>query len=225
MAISSEEKISYNDAIRCFNRVIEIDPLDQNAWINRGVALLSKGDNKESIKSLEKALEINPKNYYAYLNIGICFLRSGKFEKALYFVNEALKLYNIESLYWHNKYNSFITDKNYIDADSAYNNEFIINVEMSWVLTLKGDIISRLALRNQESFLNALRAYEEAIGKYRFNILAWCGRCIAFNFIREPYYSRKACLDAISHAYLLNQNTPYIEIFEWPRHWRSLPNW
>jgi len=209
------------NAIRCFNRVIEIDPLDQDTWINRGIALSRRGDNEEAIKSMEKALEINPKNYYAWLNLGICLLGLGRFEKALYSVNKALELYHIKSLYWHNMYNSLINDKNYIDADNAYDNEFIINVEISWVLTLSGDIISQLALWNQESFVNALRAYDEAIEKYRFNILARCGKCIAFNFIGNPYYSRKAYLDAISFNHLLNQNTPYIDAFEWPRYWRS----
>lgn len=214
----SSDEANFN-AIQCFNRVIEIDPLDQDSWINRGVALSRKADNKEAIKSIEKALEINPKNYYAWLNLGICFLGLGRFEKALYSVNKALELYNIKSLYWHNRYKSFIIDKNYIDAENAYNNEFIINVEISWVLTLRGDLISHLALWNQESFFNALRSYEEAIEKYRFNILAYCGKCVAFNFIGNRYYSQKAYLDAISFNHLLNQNTPYIDAFEWPRYW------
>lgn len=212
-------------AIRCFNRAIEIDPLDQDTWINRGVALSRKGDNKEAIESMEKALEINPKNYYTWLNLSICFLGLGRFEKALDSVSKALELYNIKSLYWHNMYKSSVDDKNYIDADNAYNNEFIINAEISWVLTLKGDIISQLALWNQESFVNALRSYEEAIERYRFNILARCGKCIAFNFIGNLYYSRKAYLDAISINHLHNQNTPYIDAFEWPRYWRSSYNW
>ena len=214
----SSDEANFN-AIQCFNRVIEIDPLDQDSWINKGVALSRKADNKEAIKSIEKALEINPKNYYAWLNLGICFLGLGRFEKALYSVNKALELYNIKSLYWHNRYKSFIIDKNYIDAENAYNNEFIINVEISWVLTLRGDLISHLALWNQESFFNALRSYEEAIEKYRFNILAYCGKCVAFNFIGNRYYSQKAYLDAISFNHLLNQNTPYIDAFEWPRYW------
>jgi tetratricopeptide (TPR) repeat protein len=86
---------------------------------------------------------------------------------------------------------------------------------------LKGDIISWLALRNQESFVNALMAYEEAIAKFEFNLLARCGKCIALNSIGQIYYSRKAYRDAVSFANLLNQNTPYIDAFEWPRYWRS----
>jgi tetratricopeptide (TPR) repeat protein len=227
-AISNEEAISYNDAIRCFTRVIEIDPLDQDTWINRGVALLRKGDNEEAIKSTEKALEINPKNHYAWLNLSICFLGLSRFEKALESVNKALELYNIDSLNWHNIYKYYINNRNYIDADYAYNNEFIINIEVSWILTLKGDIMSNLALWNRKRFVDALRAYDEAIEKYKLNTLACHGKFIALYLKGDIHNSKRAYLDAVSFAHLLNQNGPYIDAFEWPRYWRpssNFPTW
>jgi len=220
IALSSDKEIYYTNTIQCFNKVIEIDPLDQDAWINKGVALSRMDDNEVAINSMNKALEINPKNYYAWFDLSFCFIGLGRFEEALYPVNKALELYNINSSYWHNKYNSFTKEKNYIDADNACNNAFILNVEMSWVLTLKGDILSRLALWNQESFIDALIAYEEAIIKFKFNILARSGKCIALYALGHIYYSRKAYLDAVPFAHLLNQNTPYIDAFETPRYWR-----
>lgn len=85
---------------------------------------------------------------------------------------------------------------------------------MSWILTMKGDIICWLALWNRESFVNALKAYEDAIAKFEFNIAARGGKCISLNSMGAIYHSKKAYLDAVPFAYLLNQNIPYVDAFE-----------
>jgi len=49
-----------NEAIACYNRTIEIDPMYIHAWYRKGIALLGLGEHEEAIKCMDAALEIDP---------------------------------------------------------------------------------------------------------------------------------------------------------------------
>jgi tetratricopeptide (TPR) repeat protein len=50
----------YDEALRYFERVIEIDPKNINAWRERGVTLRFLKRQQEALASFEKALLLNP---------------------------------------------------------------------------------------------------------------------------------------------------------------------
>jgi tetratricopeptide (TPR) repeat protein len=56
----------YDDAIKDFNRAIEISPRYTQAYNNRGVAWRNIGEYKKAIEDYSKTLEINPQNAGAY---------------------------------------------------------------------------------------------------------------------------------------------------------------
>ncbi|MGB8657306.1 MAG: tetratricopeptide repeat protein [Candidatus Zixiibacteriota bacterium] len=53
---------SFDLAERIFTRVIKLNPNDDKAWYNKGVALVNLGRYEEEIKCYDQALKINP-NY------------------------------------------------------------------------------------------------------------------------------------------------------------------
>jgi len=52
----------FDKAISDFNRAIEIDPTQAEAFFRRGMACQKKGDRKRAISDFKKALEIEPGN-------------------------------------------------------------------------------------------------------------------------------------------------------------------
>ena len=66
--LMSSEK--YIDAIKAYDKAIEINPPDSNAWTNKGLALDNLNKHEEAIKTYEKAIEINPDNSDAWTNKG-----------------------------------------------------------------------------------------------------------------------------------------------------------
>jgi superkiller protein 3 len=57
--LMSSEK--YNEAIKAYDKAIEINPLNWNAWYAKGIALEKLGKSNEATKAYKKAVELNPK--------------------------------------------------------------------------------------------------------------------------------------------------------------------
>jgi CheY-like chemotaxis protein/Tfp pilus assembly protein PilF len=53
---------NYPEAIRFFDRAIEIDPSLASAWHDRGTSLRELGKDDEALKSIDKAIELEPYN-------------------------------------------------------------------------------------------------------------------------------------------------------------------
>jgi tetratricopeptide (TPR) repeat protein len=70
-------------ALDCYEEGLCHDPLDANAYCDRGVVLFSLGRNEQSIQSTNRAIEINPNLSLAYSNRALVEMRLKQFELAL----------------------------------------------------------------------------------------------------------------------------------------------
>lgn len=53
---------NYPEAIRCFDKALEIDPALAAAWHDRGVCLRELGKDEDAIRSIDKSCELEPEN-------------------------------------------------------------------------------------------------------------------------------------------------------------------
>jgi tetratricopeptide (TPR) repeat protein len=60
--ISFLEDGKYEEALDCFEKILESNPNNPDIWNKKGVALRSMGRYNEAIESFNKALEISPKD-------------------------------------------------------------------------------------------------------------------------------------------------------------------
>jgi tetratricopeptide (TPR) repeat protein len=51
----------YGEAIRCFDKAIQLDPNNALAWISKVNALIEYGNEEEARKCLDRAKKIDPK--------------------------------------------------------------------------------------------------------------------------------------------------------------------
>ncbi len=97
----------YEEALRCYNHALAINPRDAYAWNNKGVSLSKLGRYEESLRCYNQALEINPQYAYAWNNKGLSLHSMGSYEEALRCYDQALAINPRDAYAWNNKGNSF----------------------------------------------------------------------------------------------------------------------
>jgi tetratricopeptide (TPR) repeat protein len=70
------------EAYRCFDRAIKLEPESGEAWKRRGVALGIMGCYEEVAGSLKEAIRIEPKDQEAWMLIGFCLVRLFQYSDA-----------------------------------------------------------------------------------------------------------------------------------------------
>jgi tetratricopeptide (TPR) repeat protein len=98
-----EREKNFKEAIKCFDKVIEVNPKHSNAYNNKGSVLLESGWHEEASRCIYKSLELNPKNENALNNRGRILATSGKFSEAVEYYNKALEIDENHREAWNNK--------------------------------------------------------------------------------------------------------------------------
>jgi tetratricopeptide (TPR) repeat protein len=80
---SAYQKGRTSDAIRRFERALQIDPDRASVHSSLGVALLEKGRAEESLAHLQTAIQLDPHDADAHYNLGNTFLAMGRAREAL----------------------------------------------------------------------------------------------------------------------------------------------
>ena len=82
----------YEEAIEYYTKAIEINPLYEKAFINKGIILAKLMAFDEALYAFNMALEINDKSEICYFNIGIIYSKLERYEDALFYFNTASEL-------------------------------------------------------------------------------------------------------------------------------------
>jgi len=82
----------YNEAIRCYDKAIEISPDSSGNWVNKGFCYYIRGRYKETLSCLDKALEIDPNDSDNWTLKGHTFQKMSDFKKAISCYDKALKI-------------------------------------------------------------------------------------------------------------------------------------
>jgi tetratricopeptide (TPR) repeat protein len=82
----------HQEAIKCFDKAIEIEPNDIDAWNGKGNALYCLGKYDEAIRCYDKALDIDPNDTDVWYNKGNALNDKEKYEKAIKGYNKYLEI-------------------------------------------------------------------------------------------------------------------------------------
>lgn len=92
-----------DDAIRDFNKAIQLKPGYAEAFFNRGVVFVREKRNGEAIKDFNKAIELKPDCAEAYVNRGIFFGIEKRSDDAISDFNKAIELKHDYALAYFNR--------------------------------------------------------------------------------------------------------------------------
>jgi len=88
----------FDEAIKCYDKALKINPGNDAFWYNKGLALEHLGKFDEAIKCYDKALEINPEDELFWNNKGNTLVKFGKIENAVKCYDKILELKNIKGI-------------------------------------------------------------------------------------------------------------------------------
>ncbi len=79
---------SFEEAMECFNRAIEIDPNLADAWYNKGIVLINQQNLTGALECMQKTVDLDPNFTAAWLKMGSLYRRLGNYDKALQALKE-----------------------------------------------------------------------------------------------------------------------------------------
>ena len=82
----------YEEAIKSYDKVLEIDPDSLYVCNSKGSALNYLGKYEEAVKSYDRALEIDPNIIVAWYNRGLSLSNLGKYEEAIKSYDKVLEI-------------------------------------------------------------------------------------------------------------------------------------
>tara|TARA_B100001057_G_C22316901_1_gene744205 strand:+ start:42 stop:494 length:453 start_codon:yes stop_codon:yes gene_type:complete len=122
---------NYLQAIKNFNKAIELDPQDYNIWLFRGKCKYFLKQYQEAIKDLNKAIELNPDKEISWYSRGSCKFFLKQYEEAIkdfkkaYQINESILYLGKAKLALKDYKNALVDFKNYLALE---NNEEVENL-------------------------------------------------------------------------------------------------
>ena len=85
-------KTEYNEAIECYDKALELDASNHEAWFDKGCALGEQKKHNEAIECYDKALRIKPYYAYALYNKGNVLNAWGMHNEAIECYDKALRI-------------------------------------------------------------------------------------------------------------------------------------
>ncbi len=82
----------WHTALSCFEKALELDPDNAEAWYSKAVTLAGLGREDEGVACYDRALQLNAENAEAWYNKGAISGNSGQFHEALIYFEKALDL-------------------------------------------------------------------------------------------------------------------------------------
>ena len=148
----------HEEAIRCYDKALELDPRDALAWNNKGISLGRLGRHQDAIRCCDKALGLDPRNAKPWNNKGISLGGLGRHEDACRCYDKALELDPLNALAWGNKGVSLGSLGRYEEEIRCYDKALELDPRYAAALNNKGSSLRRLS-----RFEEAIRCCDRAL--------------------------------------------------------------
>ena len=112
---------NYEQAIKDFNRAIEIKSDFAEVYISRGIAYTCLGNYKQAIEDYDRAIEINPGFAETYYSRGFVYQGLGNYKQAIEDYDRAIEIKPDYADLYYNRGNAYNILGNYRQAIDDYN--------------------------------------------------------------------------------------------------------
>jgi tetratricopeptide (TPR) repeat protein len=151
-------KRDFDQALSDYTKVIELDPKLAQAYNNRGLTYVNKGNLDQALSDYAQAIELDPKNATTYNNRGIAYYTKGNLDQAIADFNKAIDLDSKGAQAYYNRGIAYYTKGNLDQALRDYNKAIDLDPKLAQAYYNRG-----LAYADQGYLDQALRDYNKAI--------------------------------------------------------------
>lgn len=103
MGEDSANKSNYDQALKYFEKAIEMNPKNDFAWGDRGLMLDKQGRREEAIESFSRALMIDPSNSITWHNKGLILIKLNRLEESIECFDKAIEINGKYAKAWYNR--------------------------------------------------------------------------------------------------------------------------
>ncbi len=186
----------FEEAIACYDRVIEFKPDDYVAWSNRGFALFNLGRYEESIPSFDKAIEFKPDFYEAWFNRGFSLDNLGRYEEAITSFDKAIEFKPDLHQAWYNRGSVLGNLGRYEEAIPSFDKAIKFKPDFYVAWSNRG-----FSLGNLGRYEDEITSFDKAIGFKPDYHQAWHGRAVAIGILHGYQSEINAYHQAFQHIH------------------------
>jgi len=110
----------YQKALTDYDRAIQLDPQDADAYYNRGLVYYNLKEYQKAIADYDRALQLNPQHVGAYYNRGLVYDDLKEYQKAISDYDRVIQLAPQDADTYNNRGNAYRELKEYQKAISDY---------------------------------------------------------------------------------------------------------
>jgi tetratricopeptide (TPR) repeat protein len=162
---------SYDEALKCFEKAIQLSPSYADAWYGKANVLVRQGKYEESIASLDKCIKIDPTNLAAWNNMGAASVELKRYDEALTCYEKAIAEDPTYAAPWSNKAEVLIKLGRYSEALDCCDKSLNIDSTNAFSWTMKGKALAALGKNNE-----ALDCFSKALELDSEQFEAWNGK-------------------------------------------------
>lgn len=90
----------YEDALRVADQAIQQDPLNEEHWINKGVALIELDQDSSAVECFKRSVKLNRSDGNAWFNLALCHFKLGNLRQAKHAIKTGLDADRSSSNLW-----------------------------------------------------------------------------------------------------------------------------
>jgi len=188
------------EALKCFDKAIELEPNEPIYWNNKGFALDELKRYEEAIECYDRAIKLNPNNPIYWNNKGYALKELKRYEEAIECYDRAIELNPNEPIYWNEKGIALDELKRYEEAIECYDRAIELNPNNPIYWNNKGYALSEL-----KRYEEAIECYDKAIELNPNDPAYWYNKGNALKELKR-YEEAIECYD---RAIELNPNKPW----------------
>ena len=182
----------YEEALRSYDKTIELDPDSAMAWRSRGAVLGLLERYEEALKSCGKAIELDPDNVQAWGVRGTVLRDLERYEEALESFDKAIELEPENALAWRSRGAVLSHLERYEEALESYDKATELEPDNEMVWGSRGAVL--MILKRYEELLGS---FDRTIEVEPDNAMAWGNRGAVLGLLGRYEEALKSCDKAI----------------------------
>jgi tetratricopeptide (TPR) repeat protein len=164
----------HQEAIRCLDKALALDPRDAYTWLNKGGSLAALGRREEAINCYDKALALDPREAKAWNNKGSALNGIGRWDEAVSCYDQALAIDPRYAGAWSGKGNALGALGRHQEAISCHDRALAIEPAFAAAWLNKGNALYDLG-RHAE----AISCFDQALAIDPRKSAAWFNKALS----------------------------------------------